>query len=101
MIETEKGIKFEVALFEGTERKTTQDVEAGDLIAIESDDAYGFFETENVNEHIRVPELYLSDLQSEKKMKFAGMRRWHYLPTLLASHELSYMTMRRFSYEKS
>jgi hypothetical protein len=82
-----------VFVFEDTERKTTQDVEKGDLIAIENsaDSSYNFFETENVNEHIRVPELYLSDLQSEKKMKFAGMRRWHYLPTLLASHELSYM----------
>ena len=91
MIETQKGIKFEVALFEDTERMTTQDVEAGDLIAIENSERYDFFEIENVNEHVRVPELYLSDLQSEKKMKFAGMRRWHYLPTLLASHELSYI----------
>lgn len=91
MIETEKGIKFEVTLFEGTERKTTQDVETGDLIAIENSGGHNFFEIENVNEHIRVPELYLSDLRSEKKMKFAGMRRWHYLPTLLARHELSYI----------
>ena len=91
MIETQKEIKFEVALFEDTERMTTQDVETGDLIAIESSERYDYFEIENVNEHVRVPELYLSDLQSEKKMKFAGMRRWHYLPTLLASHELSYI----------
>ena len=91
MIETEKGIKFDVALFEDTQRMTTQDVESGDLIAIEGSNEYDFFEIENVNEHVRVPELYLSDLRSEKKMKFAGMRRWHYLPTLLASHELSYI----------
>ena len=89
MIETEKGIKFETFLFD--ERKTTQDVEVGDLIAVESFGEYDFFEIENVNEHVRVPELYLDDLRSEKKMKFAGMSRWHYLPTLLASHELRYI----------
>ena len=76
---------------ETLQRKTTQDVEAGNLIAIESSSGYDFFETENVNNHIQVPELYLKDLRSEKKMKFAGMRRWHYLPTLLASHELQYI----------
>jgi len=85
--------RFEVFVFEGTERKTTQDVEKGDLIAIENsaNGSYDFFETENVNEHSKIPELYLNDLRSERKVKFAGMRRWHYLPTLLASHEIRYI----------